>query len=109
MFHEIHAYMTVVRYNIFICSTDTDVFVMIIHFRNAIRAEKIYYLSGKYGAMITHKRFISVHEITSQLTDNECRVILSVYCLTGCDTVSSPYGHGRTTGRTHLNSNQLLI
>ncbi|CAC5402432.1 unnamed protein product [Mytilus coruscus] len=49
-----------------ISSPDTDVLVLLIHHRQSIAAENVYFLTGRV-----------------------------VYCLTGCDTTSSFFGHGK--------------
>ena len=40
-------------------------------------------------------RFIPIHNICDQLSKEQLIIILVVYCLTGCDTTSSFWGHGK--------------
>ena len=82
---------------IIVSSPDTDVCVMLVHHRQAIAAERIFFLTGKDSKNISHQRYIPVHKIYDKLSPDEKAILLSVYCLSGCDTVSSFYGHGKAT------------
>ena len=78
-------------------SPDTDVCVLLVHHRQAINAQEIYFLTGKDSKNVKHTRSIPVHKIVSKLTTEEQAIVLTVYCLSGCDTVSVFYGHGKAT------------
>ena len=41
--------------------------------------------------------YIPVHAIYDHVTIKQEKILLSVYCLTGCDTVSAFFGHGKHT------------
>ena len=75
---------------------DTDVLVLLIHHRQkAITAAEIFFQTGKEGKHTSLKRYIPVHCIREHLSQEQNNIMMSVYCLTGCDTVSSFYGHGK--------------
>ena len=82
---------------IVVCSPDTDVLVLLIHHRPLIKAQKIYMLTGRTGKYAKLIRYIPVHVIYDVLTRPQHNVLLSIYCLTGCDTVSAFHGHGKKT------------
>lgn len=82
---------------IVVCSPDTDVLVLLVHHRPAIAAKEIYFLTGHDGKQTSLARFIPVHEIHHILTSPQRNILLTVYCMTGCDTVSSFFGHGKKT------------
>lgn len=76
-----------------VCSPGTDVLVLLVENRSLIECAELYMFTGKEEKHTSNKRFIPVHQICDQLTADEMRIILPVYCITGCDTVSSFYGH----------------
>ncbi len=78
-------------------SNDTDVLVLLIHHFPVINAEKIYLIVGVKGRHTDNTRSIAVHDIYRKLTPAQQAVILPVYCITGCDTISSFYGIGKRT------------
>lgn len=80
-----------------VSSPDTDVLVLLLHHRVSIRSTTIHFLTGHSGKQISHLRYIPVHSIFEKLCLEERNILLAVYCLTGCDTVSSFYGHGKRT------------
>ena len=80
---------------IIIQSPDTDVFVLLLHHRNDIAAQEIYFLTGHKGKNTDRIRIIPIHRLYQQLTQSQINILLPVYCLTGCDTTSSFYGHGK--------------
>jgi hypothetical protein len=83
-------------------SPDTDVLVLLIHHRPAIKAKEIYFLTGRDGKHTQLTGYIPVHTIYDLLSTEQQKIILSVYCLTGCDTVSSFFGHGKRTAYRHM-------
>ena len=40
-------------------------------------------------------RYISCHDIYQKLSHEQLNIMLAVYCVTGCDTVSAFFGHGK--------------
>lgn len=81
--------------NIVVSSPDTDVLVLLLHHRPAISSPKIYMLTGNVGRYANLSHYIPVHDIYESLSHPQHRILLSAYCLTGCDTVSSFFGHGK--------------
>ena len=41
------------------------------------------------------RRYIPVHHLCQQLTKEQQNILLTMYCLTGCDATSAFYGHGK--------------
>ena len=82
---------------IVVCSPDTDVLVLLVHHRQAIKTKEIFFLTGRDGRHTQLTRYIPVHTIYDTLTTEQQTILLSVYCVTGCDTVSSFFGHGKRT------------
>ncbi|CAC5394530.1 unnamed protein product [Mytilus coruscus] len=80
---------------IVISSPDTDVLVLLMHHRQSIAAENVFFLTGRVGKHASLVRYISVDDIIKELTPSQKRILLPVYCLTGCDTTSSFFGHGK--------------
>ena len=78
-------------------SPDTDVLVLLVHHRPAIKAKEIFFMTGREGKHTQLTRYIPVHTIYDLLSMEQQKILLSVYCLTGCDTVSSFFGHGKRT------------
>lgn len=74
---------------IVVISSDTDVLVLLLHHRHLIKAEQLDMLTGNVSKEINLQHYIPVHTIFNKLTHEQCNILLSVYCLTGCDTVSS--------------------
>lgn len=76
-------------------SPDTDVLVLLLHHRavEIITAKEVFFLTGRDGKHTQLSRYI--HSIYELLSTMQLRILLSVYCLTGCDTVSSFHGHGK--------------
>lgn len=81
--------------HIVINSPDTDVLVLLLHHRTLICASEIFFLTGREGKHASLTRYIPIHTIFEKLQKNQHNILLSVYCLTGCDTVSSFRGHGK--------------
>ena len=78
-------------------SPDTDVLVLLLHHRAAISAKNIYFATGHEGKHASLKRYIPVHTLYQLLKPSQHAIMLSVYCLTGCDSTSAFYGHGKAS------------
>ena len=76
-------------------SPDTDVLVLCVHHRPSIPAKELYFHTGHSGKLTSKTHFIPVHDLHATLTPSHRQVLLPIYCLTGCDTVSFLYGHGK--------------
>ena len=82
---------------IVIQSPDTDILVLLLHHRSAIPAKNIFFSTGHEGKHTSMKRFIPVHTLYKLISPCQIAVLLSIYTLTGCDTVSFFFGHGKAT------------
>ena len=78
-------------------SPDTDVLVLLLHYRPSIKASKLYFWTGRCGPNTDETRFVPVYKLYQLLTPQQHQIMLPVYCLTGCDTCSSFYGIGKKT------------
>ncbi|WAR29538.1 hypothetical protein MAR_003106, partial [Mya arenaria] len=76
-------------------SPDTDVLVLLLHHFAAIGVGKMYMSTGRTGIHTDSKRYIPIHDLFDMISEDQMNVMLSVYCLTGCDTTSSFYGKGK--------------
>ena len=74
--------------NIVVACPDTDVQVLFVHNFTALQTEKILFLTGHDSTHTTLKHYVPVHSIHEKPTPEQLQIILPVYCLTGCDTVS---------------------
>ena len=80
---------------IIVKSPDGDVLVLLLHHRAKIVAREIFFLTGRMGTHVDMKRFIPVHRLFDRLTHEQHRILIVVYCLTGCDTCSAFFGIGK--------------
>ena len=80
---------------IIVRSSDTDVLVLLLHHRAKIVAKDIFFLTGRMGTHDDVKRFIPVYRLFYRLTHEQHRILIVVYCLTGCDTCSAFFGIGK--------------
>ena len=83
--------------SVVIHSPDTDVLVLLLHHKALIKAHSLYFWTGRVGVNTDQTRYIPIHKIYQKLTPEQLNILLSVYCLTGCDTCSSFYGIGKRT------------
>ena len=74
-------------------SPDTDVLVLLIYHRPVIHTSEIFFATGQVGKHALLKRYIPIHTLYDILHPHQYAVMLPIYCLTGCDTVSAFYGH----------------
>ena len=73
-------------------SPDTDLLVLLLHHRSAIGSKEISLPMGKEDKHSDLTRYIPVHATFDRLEKKEVNILMSVCCLTGCDTVSSFWG-----------------
>lgn len=71
---------------------DTDVLVLLIHFYMKYRMDQEVFLSSGKRHL---KRFISIKELCTALEEPVCILLPFFHALTGCDTTSSFFGHGK--------------
>ncbi|WAR09405.1 hypothetical protein MAR_019363 [Mya arenaria] len=70
-------------------SPDTDVLVLLLHHYRYIGAA---HLCMSTGRVTLHT---DVHQLIDKLTKDQLNILLSVYCITGCDTTSGYFGKGK--------------
>ena len=80
---------------IVICSPDTDVMILLLHHRPSIRANEIYFMTGRQGKYAKLTRFIPIHVIFNILSSMEVSLLLPVYGLTGLHVLSSEMGRSK--------------
>ncbi|WAR05623.1 hypothetical protein MAR_020992 [Mya arenaria] len=76
-------------------SPDTDVLVLLLHHYRYIGAAHLYMSTGRVTLHTDGRRFIPVHQLIDKLTKYQLNILLSVYCITGCDTTSGFFGKGK--------------
>jgi len=55
----------------------------------------VFFFTGRQGKHAGLSRYIPVHQIHDSLETSQLNILLPVYCLTGCDTISSFWGHSK--------------
>lgn len=86
---------------IVVCSPDTDVLLLLLYYWPKINTE-VYFLTGKGGKYTTVTRYIPVHTLYDCLTKLQHSLLLPLYCITGCDTVSAFFRQRQEEGlQTH--------
>ena len=81
--------------SIVVLSHDTDVLMLLLHHRPVIQADEIYFYTGRILKNTDSRKFIPVHILYSLLCEPQRKIILQVYCFTGCDTTSFFYFQGK--------------
>lgn len=76
-------------------SKDTDVLALLLHHRPNIPANKIYWLTGQTNKHTNNTRLVPVHSLYEKLTPLQRNLQLTVYCLSGTDTTSFFFYHGK--------------
>ncbi|WAQ94372.1 hypothetical protein MAR_006843, partial [Mya arenaria] len=76
-------------------SPDTDVLVLLLHHYQYIGAAHLCMSTGRVTLHTDGRRFIPVHQLINKLTKDQLNILLSVYCITGCDTTSGFFGKGK--------------
>ena len=73
-----------------VISDDTDVFLLLLHFSHKYDIDSPLYMEATSGAR-------SITDITATKATHSviCPMLLGAHALTGCDTVSRPYGIGK--------------
>ena len=78
-----------------VCSPNTDVFMLLLHHYPSLGVREIFFCTGREGKHTSLRRFIPIHQLYSLFSAKQHSILLPIYCITGCDTVSSFYGHGK--------------
>ncbi|WAR29752.1 hypothetical protein MAR_003320, partial [Mya arenaria] len=76
-------------------SPDTDALVLLLHHYRYIGAAHLCMSTGRVTLHTDGRRFIPVHQLINKLTKDQLNILLSVYCITGCDTTSGFFGKGK--------------
>ena len=76
-------------------SPDTDVLLLLLHHYFDLGVQEIFFKTGKTGVYTNYTRFIPIHHLVECLTTEQRQILLSVYCISGCDTTSSLFGIGK--------------
>ena len=76
-------------------SPDTDVLVLLIHHFSELGVGELYFKTGRTSIYANYTRFIPIHHLNECLTWEQRLVLLSVYCLTGCDSCSAIFSIGK--------------
>ena len=76
-------------------SPDTDVLVLLIHHFSELGVNELYFKTGRTSIYANYTRFIPVHQLRDCLTEDQSLILLTLYCLTGCDSCSALYSIGR--------------
>lgn len=87
--HAAEAALTGYRRTV-ICSKDTDVLVILLHFMNQLSPE-VWMSTGTY----TKPHFLPVHKIHQRQPGDVLESLLAFHALTGCDTTSHFAGFGK--------------
>ncbi|KAH3741585.1 hypothetical protein DPMN_048310 [Dreissena polymorpha] len=69
--------------------------LQVTHHYKAIGAKEIYLLTGRNTTHVDKKRFIPIHDVVHKLTEDHMKILLTVYCITSCDTTSGFHGKGK--------------
>ena len=76
-------------------SPDTDVLLLFLHHNFDLGVQGIFFKTGKTGVDTNYTRFIPIHHLVECPTTEQRLILLSVYCISGCDTTSSLFGIGK--------------
>ena len=76
-------------------SPDTDVFVLLVNHFSRLMMREIFFKTGRRSINRDLTRYVPIHTVADTLSPESIRIMLSVYCLTGCDTCSSFHGIGK--------------
>ena len=76
-------------------SPDTDVLVLLIHHFSELGVSELYFKTGRTSIYANYTRFIPVHQLHDCLTEDQRLIMLTVYCLTGCDSCSALFSIGK--------------
>lgn len=89
---------------ILIKSVDTDVLILLLHFYCEISdmSRSNIYMQLGHGK---NSRFLSINNIVENLGTEVCEKLLTIHCLTGCDTTNAIYKIGKKTAFDALYKN----
>ena len=81
---------------VMVVADDTDVLVLLVH-HFASDMSNIYMMSEITRARSARQAIISVREVCDAVGETGVRQILAVHALSGCDTTSALFGHGKAS------------
>ena len=74
-----------------ILSDDTDVFVLLVYWSSRMRVVAKIQMEKWNGDVL------DINETVQRLGPRKCSQLLGIHALSGCDTVSYPFGIGKTS------------
>lgn len=83
--------------SVVVISPDTDVLVLLVHHFESLGLKQLFFKTGRKQRHCNQTRYVPVHEIVKMLSKEQQNILLTVYCLTGCDSCSAFYGIGEKT------------
>ena len=69
--------------------------VLLIHDFSELGVSELYYKTGRTYMYANYIRFIPIHHLNECMAEEQGLVLLSVYCLTGCDSCSAIFSIGK--------------
>ena len=66
-----------------------------VHHFSELGVNELYFKTGRTSIYAKYTRFIPVHQLRNCLTEDQRLILLSVNCLTGCDSCSALFSIGR--------------
>ena len=90
--------------SILIKSSDTDVKVLAVHFKERIQS-RLFILSGTKN----RSRCVDIGEISNNLGKELCAALPGLHAFTGCDTTSAFVGKGKKKGLDLLEKSETAL
>ena len=79
-----------------VVANDNDIFVLLLHHFKDFLAD-IFLLSETKTKTSYKRQLLSIREILIEIGERAARQILVVHAISGCDTTSAIYGHGKSS------------
>ena len=84
--------------NLIVRTVDSDVVILALYvYQHLHQMEELWIAFGRDK----HFRTIPIHSISTSLGRNICKALPMFHSLTGCDTVSAFFGHGKQSHGRH--------
>ena len=82
-----------------VVANDTDILVILVyHYNLKLSALSPIYLKSDIKRQKTDsKSVISIRDVCLQVGDSTARALLAIHAISGCDTTSAMFGHGKTS------------
>jgi len=80
-----------------VVANDTDVLVLLVYHIHAHSENvgEVFMLSEVSSRKLQPKMLIPIHDIVTSLGPNAAEVLLAIHSMSGCDSTSSLFGHGK--------------